>query len=128
MKQHSLTGGHWVRCWGRGECDPGPPLGAVRLVSDSWSPEGEWARRAECCNSSVHTHFAAVEQKKRVWGWVLKMDGGMVVTRRGRGRDAAGLGHMGLQGPGAALPLKLCGGCTVFIVFFSNLYVYVVTF
>lgn len=63
-----------------------PALGAP--VS-SLIPGGQRARgleSSECCDSSVHTHVAAEEQKERVWGCPLKMDRWMGVTRHGGGR------------------------------------------
>lgn len=45
--KQSPTGRHQTRCWGRGECHPGPPVGALCVLSDSWLAEGEQAWRAE---------------------------------------------------------------------------------
>lgn len=81
----------------------------------------------ECCHSMVHVYLPGVEQKKRVWGWALKMGERVVVSRRGGGRGVVGQAHVGLQGPGSALLLKVCGRCTVGILFFK-LHMYVITF
>lgn len=51
----------------------------------------------------------------------------VVVSRRGGGKGVVGQAHVGLQGPGSALLLKVCGRCTVGILFFK-LHMYVITF